>query len=118
MHSLTHVNCSTFLFLSLLSRSFGHFLRCTHGGWGRRSGQAKVPLEIPLPETVEQLKVDICDYSSVQSTVDDIGSAGGIDFLINNAATLKKHPANTFDMAAFQKIQRVNVEALFPRDYE
>ena len=59
------------------------------------------------------MQADVTDYTSVQTSVDEIGSDGGIDFLVNNAGITEKGTAEEFDMESFERIQKVNVDAIF-----
>lgn len=78
-----------------------------------RSGEVKVEIAEALPETIEHIRVDVSDYTQIKTVVDNIGTSGGIDFLVNNAGITVKNQASTFDMADFEKIQKVNVDAVF-----
>lgn len=78
-----------------------------------RSGQVKVELKNALPETVEHVQADITDYDQIRSIINRLGEDGGIDFLINNAGITVKNLAESFDMADFENIQKVNVDAVF-----
>ncbi len=78
-----------------------------------RSGEVKVKLNEPLPDSVQHIQADVADYAQIQNIVNKIGTNGGIDFLVNNAGITVKDQASTFDMAIFENIQKVNVEAVF-----
>lgn len=57
--------------------------------------------------------VDVTDYPALEAAVREIGSTGGIDFLINNAGATKKCRAEVFADDDFEWIQRVNVNSVF-----
>ena len=78
-----------------------------------RSGEVKVELSDPLPANVVQVRADVTDYAQVKTAVDEIGADGGIDFLVNNAGITEKGTAEEFDMESFERIQKVNVDAIF-----
>lgn len=78
-----------------------------------RSGKVKTELSEPLPSNITQVKVDVTDYQMVQDSIQAIGEKGNIDFLINNAGITEKGLAQSFEMAQFEQIQRVNVDAVF-----
>lgn len=78
-----------------------------------RSGEIKVELSEPLPANVAQVRADVTDYARVGTIIDEIGVDGGIDFLINNAGITEKAPAELVEMESFERIQQVNVAAVY-----
>ena len=59
------------------------------------------------------IKADVCDREQMEKKVKEIGEKDGIDFLINNAGVTVKCRAENFKMEDFDRIQAVNVRAVF-----
>lgn len=60
------------------------------------------------------IKADSADAEAIVAAVDQtIREFGGIDILINNAATLKVAPIDEFPLADFDRMVAVNVRAVF-----
>jgi len=78
-----------------------------------RTGEIKVEVRDPLPGNVIQIRADVTDYPQVARIVEEIGADGGIDFIVNNAGITEKESAEKFDMETFERIQKVNVDAVF-----
>ena len=78
-----------------------------------RSGRVKQEGAEPLPDSVRQVAVDVCDYAATRTVVEEIGDTGALDFLVNNAGITLKAPAVAVSSTQFQDLQAVNVEAVF-----
>ena len=76
-----------------------------------RSGAVKVEHDAQH-SSIHHIKADVSDYDAIKPVVDKLG-ADGLDFLVNNAGITEKARAEDFAIAAFEKIQQVNVEAIF-----
>lgn len=77
-----------------------------------RTGALKDPSEY-CHENIVHIKADVCDRAQVEEKVKEIGERDGIDFLINNAGVTVKCRAENFKMEDFDRIQAVNVRAVF-----
>ena len=77
-----------------------------------RTGALKDPSEY-CHENIIHLKADVCDRAQMEEKVKEIGERDGIDFLINNAGVTVKCRAENFKMEDFDRIQAVNVRAVF-----
>ena len=77
-----------------------------------RTGALKDPSEY-CHENIVHIKADVCDRAQMQEKVKEIGERDGIDFLINNAGVTVKCRAENFKMEDFDRIQAVNVRAVF-----
>ena len=64
-------------------------------------------------ENVKHIKADITDYPLIEHLVNELGSAGGIDFLINNAGITVKKRAEDISDDDFEMVHRVNVFSAF-----
>ena len=64
-------------------------------------------------ENIIHVKADVCDREQMEEKVKEIGEKDGIDFLINNAGVTVKCRAENFKMEDFDRIQAVNVRAVF-----
>ena len=76
-----------------------------------RSGAVKVEHDAQH-SSIHHIKADVSDYDAIKPVVDKLGG-DGLDFLVNNAGITEKARAEDFAIAAFEKIQQVNVEAIF-----
>ena len=77
-----------------------------------RTGALKDPSEY-CHENIIHIKADVCDRAQMAEKVKEIGERDGIDFLINNAGVTVKCRAENFKMEDFDRIQAVNVRAVF-----
>ena len=77
-----------------------------------RTGGLKDPTEY-CHENIINVKADVCDRAQMEEKVKEIGEKDGIDFLINNAGVTVKCRAENFKMEDFDRIQAVNVRAVF-----
>ena len=77
-----------------------------------RTGALKDPSEY-CHENIIHIKADVCDRAQMDEKVKEIGERDGIDFLINNAGVTVKCRAENFKMEDFDRIQAVNVRAVF-----
>ena len=77
-----------------------------------RTGGLKDPAEY-CHENIIHIKADVCDREQMEKKVKEIGEKDGIDFLINNAGVTVKCRAENFKMEDFDRIQAVNVRAVF-----
>ena len=77
-----------------------------------RTGGLKDPAEY-CHENIIHVKADVCDMAQMEEKVKEIGEKDGIDFLINNAGVTVKCRAENFKMEDFDRIQAVNVRAVF-----
>lgn len=77
-----------------------------------RTGGLKDPTEY-CHENIIHIKADVCDREQMEKKVKEIGEKDGIDFLINNAGVTVKCRAENFKMEDFDRIQAVNVRAVF-----
>ena len=77
-----------------------------------RTGALKDPSEY-CHENIVHIKADVCDRAQMEEKVKEIGERDGIDFLINNAGVTVKCRAENFKMEDFNRIQAVNVRAVF-----
>ena len=77
-----------------------------------RTGALKDPSEY-CHENIVHIKADVCDRAQMEEKVKEIGERDGIDFLINNAGVTVKCRAENFKMEDFDRIQAVNVRAVF-----
>ena len=77
-----------------------------------RTGGLKDPAEY-CHENIIHIKADVCDREQMEEKVKEIGEKDGIDFLINNAGVTVKCRAENFKMEDFDRIQAVNVRAVF-----
>ena len=77
-----------------------------------RTGALKDPSEY-CHENMVHIKADVCDRAQMEEKVKEIGERDGIDFLINNAGVTVKCRAENFKMEDFDRIQAVNVRAVF-----
>ena len=77
-----------------------------------RTGALKDPSEY-CHENIIHIKADVCDRAQMEEKVKEIGERDGIDFLINNAGVTVKCRAENFKMEDFDRIQAVNVRAVF-----
>ena len=77
-----------------------------------RTGGLKDPAEY-CRENIIHVKADVCDRAQMEEKVKEIGEKDGIDFLINNAGVTVKCRAENFKMEDFDRIQAVNVRAVF-----
>ncbi len=77
-----------------------------------RTGGLKDPSEY-CHENIIHVKADVCDREQMEEKVKEIGEKDGIDFLINNAGVTVKCRAENFKMEDFDRIQAVNVRAVF-----
>ena len=77
-----------------------------------RTGALKDPSEY-CHENIVHIKADVCDRAQMEERVKEIGERDGIDFLINNAGVTVKCRAENFKMEDFDRIQAVNVRAVF-----
>ena len=77
-----------------------------------RTGGLKDPTEY-CHENIIHIKADVCDREQMEEKVKEIGEKDGIDFLINNAGVTVKCRAENFKMEDFDRIQAVNVRAVF-----
>lgn len=77
-----------------------------------RTGGLKDPTEY-CHENIIHVKADVCDRAQMEKKVKEIGEKDGIDFLINNAGVTVKCRAENFKMEDFDRIQAVNVRAVF-----
>jgi len=76
-----------------------------------RSGKVKVDHRTQNP-SIHHIQAEVCDYEGIKSVVDRVG-ADGLDFLVNNAGITEKARAESFELESFEKIQQVNVGAIF-----
>ena len=76
------------------------------------TGALKDPSEY-CHENIIHIKADVCDRAQMEEKVKEIGERDGIDFLINNAGVTVKCRAENFKMEDFDRIQAVNVRAVF-----
>jgi len=76
-----------------------------------RSGKVKVDHPTQNP-SIHHIQAEVCDYEQIKRVVDRVG-ADGLDFLVNNAGITEKVRAESFEFESFERIQRVNVGAIF-----
>ena len=76
-----------------------------------RSGKVKGEHSAQNP-SIHHIAAEVCDYDTIEKTVDQVGGEG-LDFLINNAGITEKARAEDVALESFAKIQQVNVEAIF-----
>ena len=77
-----------------------------------RTGGLKDPTEY-CHENIIHIKADVCDREQMEKKEKENGEKDGIDFLINNAGVTVKCRAENFKMEDFDRIQAVNVRAVF-----
>lgn len=78
-----------------------------------RTGRPKEEVEIPSALTIHFLETDVTDPEEVKSVFNEIGEAGGIDVLVNNAGITIKKKAEDVSQQEWRKIHQVNVDAMF-----
>lgn len=76
-----------------------------------RSGRVKVEHDAQS-DHINHIKVDVGDHQAIERIVDEIGS-GGLDFVVNNAGITEKARAEDFAPESFDKIQQINVDAVY-----
>lgn len=70
--------------------------------------------KINIKEKMIDIEIDLTDFDKCKKNIDDIFfKEGHIDFLINNAGITYKGRAENFSIDKYQKIQKVNLEAIF-----
>lgn len=74
----------------------------------RRGGQ-----DFAFNDTVEDISADVSDLDRLKDIVEDIAGRDGLDFLINNAGITKRMRAEDVDQEWWERIHRVNVDAVF-----
>lgn len=67
---------------------------------------------VPVPQGVVHLAADITDFAAMKIFICN-HSAGGLDFLVNNAGITVKKRAEEFLDEDFERIHKVNVHAVF-----
>ena len=78
-----------------------------------RSGKPKEDIEISSDLKIHFIETDVTDRKQVQSVFNEIGEAGGIDVLVNNAGITVKKKAEEVSQEEWKQIHRVNVDAMF-----
>lgn len=69
--------------------------------------------DFPLNPRVIDRSVDITDTAASERAVREIGDAGGLDFLVNNAGITKRVRAEVVDHDWWSTIHHANVDAVF-----
>lgn len=64
-------------------------------------------------KNIIHIAADVCDYSTLEKIVKQVGANSGIDFLVNNAGTTVKCRAEDFSDVDFERIHKVNVNSVF-----
>lgn len=77
-----------------------------------RMGGAKEGLPPSHPGVIH-MTGDVTDSAGMKKIVEDIGKAGGIDFLVNNAGITIKKRAELLTYKEFNKVMDVNVLSVF-----
>ena len=62
---------------------------------------------------ITRVKVDVTDTVGLEKLVKDIAATEKLDFLVNNAGMTQKARAETFPQASWEKIHKINVDAVF-----
>lgn len=70
-------------------------------------------LDFDLNPNVEDIEIDITDSDRVKLLIDQIASANGLDFLVNNAGITKRVRAEDVGHDWWQAIHKLNVDAPF-----
>lgn len=101
--------------VELLARSGAKVIaldnRVDHGHTETAAINARIGTAGPA---VSFMAADLADPSGVAILVGEVAaSVGGIDILINNAAVNPSEPVDGYDLASFERVQRVNAHAAF-----
>ena len=78
-----------------------------------RSGDIKVDYEGEVPESIVFATLDVSDEKAIQEVFTEIGEAGGIDVLVNNAGITKRKRAEELTSEEWNAIHDVNVTGVF-----
>ena len=78
-----------------------------------RSGKPKVEKEEVVPSNVISGVVDVTSEESIRGKINEIGNAGGIDVLVNNAGITMRKRAEEFTTEEWEAIHNVNVTGVF-----
>lgn len=78
-----------------------------------RTGKPKEEFEIPVTLKIHCIEADVTNRQQVKSVFNEIGEAGGIDVLVNNAGITKRKRAEDVSEEEWSKIHQVNVDAVF-----
>ena len=78
-----------------------------------RSGKPKVELSDDLPENLHFDRLDVASLPAIRQKFDEIGKAGGMDVLVNNAGITERIRAEEISEAQWRAIHAVNVDGVF-----
>lgn len=78
-----------------------------------RTGNAKETLPEHVPQGLHFGTLDVQDERDIEARVREIGEAGGIDVLINNAGITIKKRAEELTTAEWDQVHQVNVTGVF-----
>ncbi len=78
-----------------------------------RSGKPKVEKEEVIPSNVISGVVDVISEESIREKINEIGNAGGIDVLVNNAGITIRKRAEELTTEEWEAIHKVNVTGVF-----
>lgn len=78
-----------------------------------RTGAPKVDVVAPIPENVNFDVLDVSCSEDIRKKFNQIGEAGGIDVLVNNAGITERSRAEEITDEQWQAIHEVNVNSLF-----
>lgn len=78
-----------------------------------RSGKAKIETDEPLPDNINQLKMDVTDEVLVADVLNKIGSQHGIDVLVNNAGINLRKPAVELSVEEWDRVHSINSKGIF-----
>jgi len=77
-----------------------------------RSGKPKVEIYETVPDLVTFDTIDVSSEENIRQKLTEIGEAGGIDVLINNAGITRRIRAEEVDLETWESIHNVNVTGL------
>ncbi|HLS95014.1 gluconate 5-dehydrogenase/2-deoxy-D-gluconate 3-dehydrogenase [Sphingobacterium allocomposti] len=78
-----------------------------------RTGTPKVDINMPVPKNVHFGSLDVSSPTEIRQKIGDIGAAGGIDVLVNNAGITERLRAEDISEEQWRKIHDVNVDGVF-----
>jgi len=70
-------------------------------------------VDFDLNPNVEDVVIDLSDLQQMERVVKEIAGRDGLDFLVNNAGITKRVRAEDVDQAWWEKIHKINVDAVF-----
>ena len=77
-----------------------------------RTGKPKVDMDISIPDNVHFDALDVTSTADIRQKFGEIGDAGGIDVLVNNAGITQRCKAEAITEEQWQAIHEVNVNSV------